>query len=43
MRAREFISEYYTPSRPVTLRSLNLLNREKRKRDADYGELPVPA
>lgn len=36
MRAREFISEYVIPSRPVTLRSLNLLNRQKRKRDTDY-------
>jgi hypothetical protein len=36
MRAREFISEYITPSTPVTLRSLNLLNRQKRKHDAEY-------
>ena len=36
MRAREFISEYITPSRPVTLRSLNLLKHQKRKHDAEY-------
>jgi hypothetical protein len=36
MRAREFILEYISPSKPVTLRSLNLLNRQKRKHDADY-------
>lgn len=36
MRAREFILEYVTPSKPVTLRSLNLLKRQKRKYDAEY-------
>ena len=36
MRAREFISEYITPSRPVTLRSLNQIKHQERKRDADF-------
>ncbi len=36
MRAREFISEYITPSKSVSLKSLNILNRQKRKHDAEY-------
>ncbi len=36
MRAWEIISEDITPTMPVTLKALNLINRQKRKQDAKY-------